>query len=45
METGEMTVVDEATGKTFPVACQLSSRQQKILMAGGLLNATREGLV
>lgn len=45
METGEMTVVDEATGRTFPVACQLSSRQQKILMAGGLLNATREGLV
>lgn len=45
METGEMTVVDGATGRTFPVACQLSSRQQKMLMAGGLLNATREGLV
>lgn len=45
MESGSLMVLDESRGKTFPVSCELSIRQQKILLAGGLLNATREGAV
>ena len=43
MEKGKITVVDETTNTTFIACCQLSSRQQKILLAGGLLNYTKEG--
>ena len=43
MTTGSFTVTDENTGKTFQASCQLSDRQQKILLAGGLLNYTKEG--
>ena len=43
MVTGVFTLVDENTGKTFQANCQLSERQQKILLAGGLLNYTKEG--
>ena len=43
MVTGVFTLTDETTGKTFKANCQLSSRQQAILLAGGLLNYTREG--
>ena len=43
MTTGSFTVTDENTGKTFQASCQLSERQQKILLAGGLLNYTKEG--
>ena len=43
MVSGVFTLVDESTGKTFHANCQLSERQQKILLAGGLLNYTKEG--
>ena len=42
MAAGKIKVTDE-TGKTFAALCDLSARQQAILMAGGLLNYTREG--
>jgi aconitate hydratase len=42
MAAGKIKVTDE-TGKTFTALCDLSARQQAILMAGGLLNYTREG--
>ena len=42
MAAGKIKVTDE-TGKTFIALCDLSVRQQAILMAGGLLNYTREG--
>ena len=42
MAAGKIKVTDE-TGKTFDALCDLSARQQAILMAGGLLNYTREG--
>ena len=43
LETGMLTVMAEDTGKTYQVSCELSERQRKILLAGGLLNYTREG--
>ena len=43
MVTGEFTLEDENTGKKFKAICQLSDRQQKILLAGGLLNYTKDG--
>ena len=43
MAAGKLEVVDETTGSAFTVLCQLTERQQKILLAGGLLNYTREG--
>ena len=43
MESGVFTVTDETTGKAFEAHCQLSQRQQQILLKGGLLNYTREG--
>ena len=43
MKAGKITVVDESTGKIFTALCDLSDRQQKILLSGGLLNYTREG--
>lgn len=41
MEKGEITV--QADGVSFTATCSLTSRQQKILLAGGLLNYTKEG--
>ncbi len=41
MEKGEITI--RADGVSFTAACSLTSRQQKILLAGGLLNYTKEG--
>ena len=35
-------VENKTTGKTIPVTLTLSARQRKILLAGGLLNYTRE---
>ncbi len=35
-------VENKTTGKTIPVTLTLSARQRKILLAGGLLNFTRE---
>lgn len=42
MEEGRLTVSD-GTGFTFRAVCSLSDRQRGILLAGGLLNYTREG--
>ena len=42
MEEGKLTVTDE-NGFAFQVVCNLTDRQRAILMAGGLLNYTREG--
>ena len=43
MAAGHITVKDVATRKTFTVRCDLTRRQQDILMAGGLLNYTKNG--
>ena len=43
LAAGRLTVTDERTGNTFTALCHLTSRQQKILLAGGLLNYTKEG--
>ena len=42
MEAGKLTVTDDK-GFSFSVVCNLTARQRAILMAGGLLNYTREG--
>ena len=42
MAAGALTLTDTATGKTYPVVCSLTGRQQAILLAGGLLNYTKE---
>ena len=43
MESGVLTVKDENTGKTFATVCDLTKRQRDILLAGGLLNYTKDG--
>ena len=43
MARGELTVQDTTTGDVFAVLCNFTRRQQAILLAGGLLNYTREG--
>ena len=43
MEKGRITVTDTTTGKSFTALCDLTERQQAILLAGGLLNYTKEG--
>ena len=43
MKDGHITVTDQITGYHFTVNCDLTERQQAILMAGGLLNYTKEG--
>ena len=42
MKAGTLTVTT-ASGLTFNVNCSLTERQQAILLAGGLLNYTKEG--
>ena len=42
MKTGKLTVTAD-NGFTFNVNCDLTARQQSILLAGGLLNYTKEG--
>ena len=42
MAAGSLTLTDTAAGKTYPVVCSLTERQQAILLAGGLLNYTKE---
>ena len=42
MKTGKLTVTAD-NGFTFTVNCDLTARQQAILLAGGLLNYTKEG--
>ncbi len=43
MEAGKLSVTDRTTGKEFNVLCPLTQRQRAILLAGGLLNYTKEG--
>jgi len=43
MAQGKITVINETAGKTVTTLCNLSDRQQKILLCGGLLNYTKEG--
>jgi len=43
MARGSLQVLDQVTGHKFFVNCDLTSRQQAILLAGGLLNYTKEG--
>lgn len=42
MAAGSLTLTDTAAGKAYPVVCSLTERQQAILLAGGLLNDTKE---
>jgi len=42
MENGKLTVTD-GNGFSFHVICNLTARQRAILMAGGLLNYTKDG--
>ena len=42
MEKGEMTLLDETTGESFPLVCAFTERQIKILKAGSLLSYTKE---
>jgi len=42
MEDGKLTVTD-GNGFAFNVVCNLTERQRAILLAGGLLNYTKEG--
>lgn len=42
MASGEIILVDEDTGRKMQLSCNLTERQQAILMAGGLLNYTKE---
>ena len=42
MEEGKLTVTD-SNGFAFDVVCNLTERQRAILLAGGLLNYTKEG--
>ena len=39
----KLTVRNLTTGHAFPVTCEVTERQQLILLAGGLLNYIREG--
>ena len=43
LRAGEGEVLDQTTGRSFPVRCDLTPRQQAIVLAGGLLNYTKEG--
>ncbi len=43
LASGQLTVTDEATGKCYTALCSFTARQQQILLAGGLLNYTKEG--
>ncbi|MBE6942738.1 MAG: aconitate hydratase [Ruminococcaceae bacterium] len=43
MASGELTVKDEESGRSFTAVCDLTQRQQNILLAGGLLNYTKDG--
>ena len=43
MTCGKIFVEDTVSGKQFTAHCDLTQRQQAILLCGGLLNYTREG--
>ena len=40
----EITLVNKTTGDNIPVLCELTERQEDIILAGGLLDYTRENL-
>ena len=40
----ELTVVNKTNGKEIPVLCELTGRTKDIMLAGGLLDYTRESL-
>lgn len=40
----ELTVINKTTGKEIPVLCELSGRTKDIMLAGGLLDYTRENM-
>ena len=42
MNDSELTVINKTTGKEIPVLCELSDRTRDIILAGGLLNYTKE---
>ncbi len=42
MESGEMTLTDETTGKTYTLVCSFTDRQKAILKAGSLLAYTKQ---
>lgn len=41
VKTGSVTLIDETQGITVPLSCNLSARQQAMILAGGLLNYTK----
>ena len=43
MKNGKLTVTDQVHGFHFTVNCDMTDRQRAIVMAGGLLNYTKEG--
>ena len=43
LTSGKITVKNKPTGKEIKVNCQFTKRQSDILLAGGLLNYTKEG--
>ena len=43
MKEGKLTVTDQVHGFHFTVNCDMTDRQRAIVMAGGLLNYTKEG--
>ena len=42
MNGSELTVINKTTSKEIPVLCELSDRTRDIILAGGLLNYTKE---
>ncbi len=42
MNGSELTVINKTTDKEIPVLCELSDRTRDIILAGGLLNYTKE---
>ena len=44
LQSGTLYIADAATGKRIEAKCDLSERQRKILLAGGLLNYTKENV-
>lgn len=42
MNGSELTVINKTTGKEIPVLCELSDRTRDIILAGGLLNYTKQ---
>ncbi len=42
--TTELTVINKTNGKSIPVLCELTGRTKDIMLAGGLLDYTRESL-